>query len=437
VGDDGDVALTAAASYDIRVGSAPIQSEEDFGDATPLDTTSLTPAVQGATETFVVGGLTPDATYYFAMKVDDEVGNRSGLSNSAGAATMDLVPPVAISNLDSSLAQPLYERMPVVGVSASSQVAPFLKENIVDGNPATFWSTPGRRSMRVEWITLDLGSVQNIGRVVLTSRMNNAAAFPRAFNIQVSTEGETNFTTVHWGFVYTASPGTPYIFDFDPVPARYVKLLVSRANLYGNLYAVHLAEVQAYRTTHSGIDLNWTAPGDNGSAGTAFEYDIRISTSAITDEDEFNDATPVEGAPNPRPSGTPQSFTLVDLTPLVTYNVAMKSRDEVGNESPLSNVVSFSLPCTENCIADTETRLVWDPSRSDTVTEYRVYISQTPGQYGFPIGSVPAEGPMEWALGSGGFAIGTRYYAVVTAVDEEGNQSLASNQVDFTFVSPQ
>jgi hypothetical protein len=43
---------------------------------------------------------------------------------------------------------------------------------------------------------------------------------------------------------------------------------------------------------------------------------------------------------------------------------------------------------------------------------------------------------LEWTIGSADFVIGTRYYAVVTAVDDEGSQSVASNEVDFVFIGP-
>jgi hypothetical protein len=51
--------------------------------------------VAGSSETLTVTGLSPDTTYYFAMKTADEVPNWSGLSNVANkeTATADTMPP--------------------------------------------------------------------------------------------------------------------------------------------------------------------------------------------------------------------------------------------------------------------------------------------------------------------------------------------------------
>ena len=91
--------------------------------------------------------------------------------------------------------------------------------------------------------------------------------------------------------------------------------------------------------TSSSITLGWDAPGDDGDDGTATQYDVRYSTSQIT-EANWAAATPVSGLSAPQVSGTSESFEIAGLTPGITYYFAMKTKDESDNWSELSNTVS-------------------------------------------------------------------------------------------------
>ena len=88
------------------------------------------------------------------------------------------------------------------------------------------------------------------------------------------------------------------------------------------------------------IDLTWTAPADDaGDAGSGpvISYDIRYSTSgAIENETDFENATPVSGAPSPSDPGTTENFTATDLDFSTQYWFAIRAVDDNGNTS-LSN----------------------------------------------------------------------------------------------------
>jgi hypothetical protein len=88
----------------------------------------------------------------------------------------------------------------------------------------------------------------------------------------------------------------------------------------------------------------WTAPGDDGSVGTANSYDLRIATFDIT-EQNFESATPVSDPPSPAAAGTPQSYSFTGLFACTQYRVALKTCDESG-WSPLSNVITVSTMCS-------------------------------------------------------------------------------------------
>ena len=89
--------------------------------------------------------------------------------------------------------------------------------------------------------------------------------------------------------------------------------------------------------TQGSINLTWTAPGDDGSVGTARTYDIRYSTSLITAAN-FASATAASNPPTPQAAGTSESFTLTGVPTGVMYYFAIKTSDEVPNVSALSNV---------------------------------------------------------------------------------------------------
>jgi outer membrane protein assembly factor BamB len=100
-----------------------------------------------------------------------------------------------------------------------------------------------------------------------------------------------------------------------------------------------VTDLASSASTTNSITLTWTAPGDDGNTGTASEYDIRYSTSPIT-EANWNAATQCIGEPAPQPAGSSETFTVTRLFPGTTYYFALKTADDVSNWSPLSNVAS-------------------------------------------------------------------------------------------------
>lgn len=83
VGDDG--LQGTANTYDLRYATTPI-SDATWQDATPVEGLPA-PQPAGAIERVTVTKLQPATTYYFALKVHDNVGNASELSNIVVVAT--------------------------------------------------------------------------------------------------------------------------------------------------------------------------------------------------------------------------------------------------------------------------------------------------------------------------------------------------------------
>ncbi len=112
--------------------------------------------------------------------------------------------------------------------------------------------------------------------------------------------------------------------------------------------------------TDSTVTLTWTAVGDDSLTGTASSYDIRYSTSPIT-EANWASATTVTGEPTPTAAGTSQNYTVRSLGRQVTYYFAAKVTDDSSNTSALSNVLQVTTPDTKPpaAITDLVLGLVW------------------------------------------------------------------------------
>jgi hypothetical protein len=95
------------------------------------------------------------------------------------------------------------------------------------------------------------------------------------------------------------------------------------------------------------IVLDWTAPGDDGTVGTATSYDMRWNTTrpdtttAATFTAWWNTANPVAGMPVPAIAGTAQSATVAPVGGFgsgLTFYFVLRATDDAGNVSAFSNV---------------------------------------------------------------------------------------------------
>lgn len=89
--------------------------------------------------------------------------------------------------------------------------------------------------------------------------------------------------------------------------------------------------------------LHWTAPGDDGVTGVAARYDVRRSAQPITAA-SFALADTVGGIPQPVAAGGVQSCAVTVPDDGTRVWFAMRTVDEAGNWSAVSNVASFAAP---------------------------------------------------------------------------------------------
>jgi hypothetical protein len=105
--------------------------------------------------------------------------------------------------------------------------------NAVDGDPGTRWASDWSDP---QWLKVDLGSEQPVGRVVLQWE----SAYASAYRIEVSRDG------VNWQQVFATSNGNggEDVARFGAVPARYVRMTGTRR---ATSHGYSLYELSVYR----------------------------------------------------------------------------------------------------------------------------------------------------------------------------------------------
>jgi hypothetical protein len=339
-GDDGNNG--AATSYDVRYRTNAITSN-NWASST-LATGEPAPLLAGTTQSFTINGLLANRTYFFGIRTSDEVANISQLSIIATVTTPpvfdgDATPPAAVTNL---------------AVSA------------VTSNSVTLsWRAPG-----------DDG---NIG---------TAAGYDVRYRTNTITSNNWASSTMAIGEPVPTLAGTTQLFTVDGLmPARTYYFAVRTSDVTNNISPLSniatgstlpvsppdtnapaaVTNLIVSVVTSNTVTLTWTAPGDDGTNGTAASYDVRYRTNAIT-SNNWASSTLATGEPAPLLAGTTQSFNINGLTPDRTYYFAIRASDESNNVSQLSNVASASTPPLDTTAPAGVTNLLVSIVSSNTVT---------------------------------------------------------------------
>ncbi|GHJ44026.1 hypothetical protein Cs7R123_13680 [Catellatospora sp. TT07R-123] len=111
--------------------------------------------------------------------------------------------------------------------SQSSNVQTYVSGNTVDGNASTYWESANNAFP--QWIQVDLGSAQPVGRVVLKLPPPTAwAARSQTVAVSGSTDG-TNFTTLKAAASYTFDPatGNTVTITFPAGTVRHLRITIT------------------------------------------------------------------------------------------------------------------------------------------------------------------------------------------------------------------
>jgi phosphodiesterase/alkaline phosphatase D-like protein len=455
-GDDGSSGT--AESYDLRYSTSAIDAS-NFSSATQVSGEPA-PQASGSSESVVVSGLNAETTYYFAIKTADEAGNVSTISNvPTGTTLAGSTDPLSITNLSANTGGSYTVKYDALNASA---------DDVYTDRDYNFSSVPAALAGKT-YIQTANNDKSNTGLQV-TFDINQECT--------VYVGHDDRFSSIpSWMSGWTNSGMSVVVSDGDSTGATlYSKVFAAgTVTLYenpvngegNNMYNIvvvptgggtpsdttapdAVTNLAASNATTTSIDLAWTAPGDDGSTGTASSYDIRYSTSAI-DETNWSSATQVLGEPAPQAAGSSEAVTVSGLASDTTYYFAIKTADEVGNISAVSNSPSeTTLVDTDTTAPDAVTNLAtsnatsssidlsWTAPGDDgsvgTASSYDIrYSTSAITESNWSSATQVSGEPAPQAAGSSeavtvsGLTSETTYYFAIKTTDDAGNVSGVSN----------
>jgi hypothetical protein len=121
----------------------------------------------------------------------------------------------------------------------------------------------------------------------------------------------------------------------DYATNAYSTAVYPRTNFSDRLPAQAVSDLSAASVGSQSVVLRWTAPDNEGNAAAA--YSVRYRKGGLW-PGVWDTATAVAASPIPALPGTPQTLAVAGLDIGNTYYFGLKSTDQAGNESELSNV---------------------------------------------------------------------------------------------------
>ncbi len=104
------------------------------------------------------------------------------------------------------------------------------------------------------------------------------------------------------------------------------------------IFPAAIDSLQVVDTTATSLKLWWRAPGDDSLTGNASAYDIRMASSAEYLIYYWNDALAVPNVPTPAAVGLAETLWVDSLSFYFEYFFAIRTLDESGNISYISNI---------------------------------------------------------------------------------------------------
>jgi len=283
-----------------------------------ISTSNVNP---GDNQYWAVLDLTVGATYYFRIWTRDEVPNHwSEISN--GATTWaPAISPGAVTDLEATpsgtegsinLIWTAPAEDGTIGGKVSSYILKYATFTVTDtgGNTNVWWNHP----QTLTW--LDGGSPQEPGKT-------------ETFSIGELSPGKR---------YYFALKSRDDLGSISPIDTKTASL--NQANtIAASIPPADITDLVAEPGGYDRMDLSWTAPGDDGWVGTATKYIIRYATYIIN-AGNFEAVPDVKERSVTVSGGSSDSESVTGLMAYTTYYFAIKTEDEIGNVSGISNIVS-------------------------------------------------------------------------------------------------
>ena len=483
-GDNGLIGDILNGGCSIQYTTDPTAGWDDPSNTRIYFSTSM---AAGSQQTYLVAGLTGGVTYYFWLKLADEVPNWSDLSNKTTAwAQVDDISPAAITNLSA-----------LTGINEAevnlSWSAP--GDNNWSGT-ANYYEIRYSTALFYQYSVVPYYWVDGVtGGTIISDgddiSENVSLPFPFTFygstytSLWICSNGFVSFTDNGTSFSNTAIPNSAspnnmicgLWDDLNPAAAGSGKIYYkSEANRFiitwNNVYKYNTTNPQRFQIIlydDNRIDINYasTTPDArdsctvgieniNGTEGIQYRYDTTGEPIYDNLSLRFEKTVSWEDAfiwKSNRPVGGPANFneteTVTGLTINTTYYFAIKTCDEVPNWSDVSNI-AYSLPklTPPAAITDLEVisatedsiTLTWTAPGDDGTTgnivggEYWIKYSTSPDDtfqnmpYELYISTDTSYGNMEQCTIFGLLSDTTYYFYIRTRDEFSGNYSELSNK---------
>ncbi|HDS09336.1 MAG TPA: hypothetical protein ENN73_03825, partial [Firmicutes bacterium] len=328
-GDDGNVGQ--ASQYMIKYNT--VQITESNWNASSNITGIPTPKTAGSAESLNISGFTPGQVYYFALKTNDEVPNTSNISNSPSATAPGSQNEFQVSSTDTPKSIPDNNS---TGVTSTINVAQnyTIAEVLVYVNIKHTY----RGDLRVV-LTSPTGKAVTLHNRGGGSADNIIGWYPS--DLTPSGPGALNdFTGEPSAGAWKLKVDDNYSQDTGTLDGWTLKIIYNGGGVQDQTPPANITNLTSYKNSDSSVNLKWTAPGDDGNTGTADHYVIKYNTVNIT-ESNWGSSTAISNPPAPAAAGSQQSCIVNNLTQGQTYYFGIKTYDEAGNYSGLSNITSI------------------------------------------------------------------------------------------------
>jgi V8-like Glu-specific endopeptidase len=314
-----DITSGKVNKYLVRYSATPITNDTAWNAATAATIGLPIPAASGSPQTMTVSGLMPGATFFFAVRAQDEIPNLGGFSNSPGAVAKNIVP-LSMGVHDDNDPNIAYGGAWTYKPSTTGYYLKTVHLSTAIGDSAMFFfygtsftltytKSPSRGKMD---IYVD-------GNKVTTLNMKS--------------------TTAAWQKKWTSAtlPPATHVIRLVHLSGTYVD--VDAITIPDSVPPAAILNLNGTSGTIPGsVNLAWDAVGDDGITGTATSYLVRYSNTPITTETVWNASSPVTvGVPTPHVFGTHETMTVSGLFPGNTYYFSARAKDEAGNLGGLSN----------------------------------------------------------------------------------------------------
>jgi chitodextrinase len=387
-------AVTTAASLTYNVYVATSAGQQAFGTPTVFVTGALSATLSG---------LNPSATYHVVARARDLAGNEDKNTVEKSAATLtppDVVPPTFAG---------------LVSATTKSQTEVDLA-----------WTAGSD----------DRTAASNLVYRVFAATASGGHDF--AVATAKSPKGATSFT------VTGLSPGTKYHFvvraedEAGNTDSNKLEKSATTTSAPDTTAPTFAGVATAVAKSATEVEVTWTAATDNVSTSAAILYNVYMATA--TGAQSF-------AAPKVATLAGATSATVTGLTQGTQYFFVVRAKDEAGNEetnkvekaattpTPDTTAPVFSGVATAMAKSSTEITLTWiaasDDQSAASKLVYNVYSATASGAQSFTTPKLTTAAGATTAAVTG-LTAGTRYFFVVRAKDEAGNEDKNVAEKDAT-----